>query len=592
HISNEDLREHCDKNYHQILPIIAEKLHQEKAQQEKLKAVKPRLNFEEASWYSESEMPSRRRNLKERLGPMYARTRSESSKPRRGRSKSPREKDPERRTVFKRSEKCVFHRLEDKEKNVTAHSRGSERKSNYSSRRDTESYYQSSRSKETEIAFEKHRHKREYSRRTKAVSESEGSAGGHWKSKSKKQKSSVEDDLSQPWVWFDDLSKESIDSYDDLRKAFMENYLQQKKCIKDPVEIHNIKQRDGESMEEFMRRYKLEYRDVKGAPKCMKISGFMHIITNPELIKLLHDKIPKSMDEMMSVTTRFLRREVADSNREKKKSFPSWKQEARQKKNFKRGNFRNEQRTKRKQDRFTLLTKTPKEILALNKGKFKPPPSMTTSIEKRNASKLCEYHGEVWHTTNECMHLKRQIDKMLKAEKLSHLIMKLKQNHGKDQAKTAKKGEPLWKDKLLAILMVQLWPRITRQRITETFSSESIISFPTLVEEDGTEGLMIIKAEMGGHCVHRIYVDEGSSSEILYQHCFSKFRPKIKNQLIPANTPLVEFSGEIIWPLGQISLLVKIGDEEHSTSAWMNFMVVRSPSPYNGIIGRPWIRNI
>ncbi|GJU42059.1 reverse transcriptase domain-containing protein [Tanacetum coccineum] len=48
-ISDEALREYCDKNYHQILPIIAEKVHQEKVQQEKLKAVKARLNFEETS---------------------------------------------------------------------------------------------------------------------------------------------------------------------------------------------------------------------------------------------------------------------------------------------------------------------------------------------------------------------------------------------------------------------------------------------------------------------------------------------------------------------------------------------------------------
>nr|GEW38884.1 reverse transcriptase domain-containing protein [Tanacetum cinerariifolium] len=54
----------------------------------------------------------------------------------------------------------------------------------------------------------------------------------------------------------------------------------------------------------------------------------------------------------------------------------------------------------------------------------------------------------------------------------------------------------------------------------------------------------------------------------------------------------VGFSGELIWPLGQISLLVKISDGEHSTSAWMNFMVVWSPSPYNGIIGRPRVRKI
>ncbi|GKG10819.1 hypothetical protein Tco_0342219, partial [Tanacetum coccineum] len=55
---------------------------------------------------------------------------------------------------------------------------------------------------------------------------------------------------------------------------------------------------------------------------------------------------------------------------------------------------------------------------------------------------------------------------------------------------------------------------------------------------------------------------------------------------------LVRFSGETIRPMGQISLLVKIGDKDHSTFAWMNFMVVRSLSPYNGIIERPRVRKI
>ncbi|GJW58697.1 hypothetical protein Tco_0105428 [Tanacetum coccineum] len=50
---------------------------------------------------------------------------------------------------------------------------------------------------------------------------------------------------------------------------------------------------------------------------------------------------------------------------------------------------------------------------------------MTTPVEKRNANKFCEFHGEVGHTTDECMHLKRQIEEMLKAVKLSHLIKEL-----------------------------------------------------------------------------------------------------------------------------------------------------------------------
>ncbi|GKA70377.1 hypothetical protein Tco_0776441 [Tanacetum coccineum] len=405
-----------------------------------------------------------------------------------------------------------------------------------------------------------------YSNYTDALSESKDSGGGHWKSRSKKKRSSKEeDDLSQPW----------------------------KKCIKDPIELHNIKQQDGESTEDFVRRYNLESRDIKGAPECMRIFGFVHGITNPELIKRLHDKIKKIVDEMMRVTTSFLKGEVAASNHEQKKSFLPWKQqESSNRQNFKKRGFRNQHRPKRKQDRFTLLIKTPKEIFVLEKGKFKTPPPMTTLVEKQNQAKFCEFHGKVGHTTDECMHLKKQIEEMLRAGKLSYLIKEIKQNSGKEHPKATKKGETFGKDKPFSILMVQPWERVARHKITQSFSPKPEIFFPPLGEDEGIEGPMIIEAEIGGHCIHRMYVDGGSASEILYKHCFSHLHSEFKNQLIPAKTPLIGFSGGIIWPIGQIQLLVKIGDEDHSTLAWMNFVVVRSPSPYNGIIRRPGVRKL
>ncbi|GJZ60903.1 reverse transcriptase domain-containing protein [Tanacetum coccineum] len=320
--SDAALREFCDKNYNQLLPILAKKMHQEKVQQEKLKAVKARLNFEEISQYVESGTPSRSKDIKKRLGPKAVRSVSGSPEPRRGRSESPRKRDPERKMMFKRIKNGVFRRLGDKEKGMSAYSNYSRRQSHYSSRGDTESYYQSSCSRGTELLFKRHHNRRTSSTKGGKLSESEDSAGGHWKSKSKKQKLSIEDDdLSQPWicegtdpftpriryfdlpkrtrmsshvktsdgnedpkdhlkifqaaakverwamptwchmfnsiltgsarVWFDDLPPESIDNYDDLKEAFLENYLQQKKCIKDPVEIHHIKQREGESTEDF-----------------------------------------------------------------------------------------------------------------------------------------------------------------------------------------------------------------------------------------------------------------------------------------------------------------------------------------------------
>nr|GEU48832.1 RNA-directed DNA polymerase, eukaryota [Tanacetum cinerariifolium] len=292
-------------------------------------------------------------------------------------------------------------------------------------------------------------------------------------------------------VWFDDLPLESIDSYDDLKKEFLANFLQQKKCIKYPVEIHHIKQRVGKSIKDFVQRFKTESRHVKGAPECMKISKFMHGITNPEPIKRLHDKIPNSMDEMMRVTKAFLRGEVAASNQVRKKTLPTWKQrEARRKQNFNiRGDFRNQQRSERRRDKFTLLTISPKEILALDKGKFKTPPPMTTLVKKRN-NKFCEFHGEVGHNIDECKHLKRQIEELIKAGKLSHVIKELKQGSEKDQPKAAKKREASEKEKAMEILMVQPWQRVARQRITQSFSPNLEISFLALGEKDEAEGPM------------------------------------------------------------------------------------------------------
>ncbi|GJY38786.1 reverse transcriptase domain-containing protein [Tanacetum coccineum] len=124
-------------------------------------------------------------------------------------------------------------------------------------------------------------------------------------------------------VWFDELPPESIDGYKGLKSAFLAYFMQQKKYVKDPVEIHNIKQRDGETIEDFMERFKVETGRMKGAPECMRISGFMHGVNNPELTKRLNEHVPKTMEEMMTITTAFIRGEAAAAS--KKKGHLSWK---------------------------------------------------------------------------------------------------------------------------------------------------------------------------------------------------------------------------------------------------------------------------
>nr|GEX62400.1 reverse transcriptase domain-containing protein [Tanacetum cinerariifolium] len=190
---------------------------------------------------------------------------------------------------------------------------------------------------------------------------------------------------------------------------------------------------------------------------------------------------------------------------------------------------------------------------------------------------------------DECMQLKKQIEELVRASKLSHLTKEIK--HGGDQLKVGKKETPA-KDKPAIIYMIQSWQRMTRKKVTQSFERVREITFPPLTTSSGAEGPLGIEAEINGHMIHRMCVDGGSSMEILYEHCFNRLRRKVKNQMVLATTSLTGFSGETIWPLVQLRLLVTIGDDNHSTRAWMNFMIARSLSPYNGITRRLGIKEI
>ncbi|GJV97753.1 reverse transcriptase domain-containing protein [Tanacetum coccineum] len=408
--SDEVLRELCDKNYHQLLPLIAEKMQKEKEQQDKLNAVKARLLYgdesgrnprnHEESHYSESKTPTARTEPRRKHGSKHSRSPSPIASVFRRLKRN----RPPLRGPRPRKEGGVFNRLGEKNKAhphvLTAATVPTRREPKCNQGSIITGAHRPKEIADIRIVKTTREERNPFiprirhfdfprTRMPSHVKTYDGSGDPEDHLKLFQSAAKTERWAMPTWchmfnsmltgnarVWFDKLPKESIDSYEDLRAAFRENYLQQTKHIKDPVEIHHIKQRNGESTEDFMERYKAEVLDVEGAPECMKISGFMHGITHPELIKRLYEKIPRSMDEMYRVTTSFLQGEVAAFSHSRKKSPASWRQpEEGNKPNFKKG-FKNKQRSDRKPDRFSLLTKTPKEIFALEKRKFKAPPLM------------------------------------------------------------------------------------------------------------------------------------------------------------------------------------------------------------------------
>nr|GEX00551.1 reverse transcriptase domain-containing protein [Tanacetum cinerariifolium] len=184
-----------------------------------------------------------------------------------------------------------------------------------------------------------------------------------------------------------------------------------KKVRQNPIEIHNINQKDRETIKDFMERFKVETRRMKGAPECMRIFGFMHGVNNPELTKRLNEHVPKTMEEMMITTAAFIRGKAVAAGKKK-----------------------------------------------------------------------VTYHGE--HRTSQSGTLQRR-----------GLTSEVSQ--GKEGGLA---GLPPYKD-------------------TEINSHDQGRKVPSSTTY-------------------------GSSMKVLYEHCFNRLRPKVKNQMVPATTSLTGFSGE------------------------------------------------
>nr|GEV40735.1 DNA-directed DNA polymerase [Tanacetum cinerariifolium] len=65
---------------------------------------------------------------------------------------------------------------------------------------------------------------------------------------------------------------------------------------------------------------------------------------------------------------------------------------------------------------------------------------------------------------------------------------------------------------------------------------------------------VIIEAMIFGRMVRRVYMDSGSSCEIIYEHRFEKLNPTIKATIMDLKTPLVGFSRERSWSIGRTTM--------------------------------------
>nr|XP_043633415.1 uncharacterized protein LOC122604601 [Erigeron canadensis] len=222
-------------------------------------------------------------------------------------------------------------------------------------------------------------------------------------------------------------------------------------------------------------------------------------------------------------------------------------------------------------------------------------PKPRSNMKGRDITKFCEYHGTHGHDTNDCAVLRGRIEEAVKTGKYSGFLKGIRESNqrqykGKQpMALPDAKPEPL--DEPINFIIAEIRHQENRIVTQEAWKSAAI-SFPPIEEKEASEAPIMISAVIGSHPVKRIYLDTGSSCEIMYDHCFQKLKSSLKQLKKDCPSPLTGFSGERSWSTGEITLPCTVGEGQKTRTKILNFVIVKAASPYNVALGRTAMRRL
>ena len=136
------------------------------------------------------------------------------------------------------------------------------------------------------------------------------------------------------------------------------------------------------------------------------------------------------------------------------------------------------------------------------------------------------------------------------------------------------------------VLEVQVVSKLPRLDTTITFSNSDLEGC-----QQPHDDPLVIRAVVANKTIHRVLVDNGSLTDIIFASAFDKMGIG-RERLEQVNTHLRVFSGEKVPPLGSIRLVLTLGDPPSQATTTVRFLIVDAPSAYNVLLGRPSLNAI
>ncbi|XP_072067043.1 uncharacterized protein [Arachis hypogaea] len=402
---------------------------------------------------------------------------------------------------------------------------------------------------------------------------------------------------------------------DTLVKLFEEHFAGSAIYLHDSDYLNTIKQGPNESLKDYMTRFTKVTISIPDLHPEVHLHAIKSGLRPGKFQETIAVAKPKTLAEF----------------REKAKGQIDIK-ELRRARKFDKSHFREEDKSSTTKKSFKLTPRVDsytqfntkrediiKEIL--NSKLIKPPRKAGTYQDAKNVdkSKYCAFHQKHGHNTDDCVVAKDLLERLARQGHLDKYIGGHIQkrgpssttndlsepNRGKEKASSSQYERPRGiincisggyagggysnlarKRSFRAICSVnrpQQDVAITNPQPEVTFTHADFNSNIQNLDDP-----VVVTIQLGDLLVKKVLLDPGSSADVLFYSTFQKMKLS-DNMLQSTGGDLVGFSGERVPILGSVWLQTTLGEHPLSKTNDIQYLVVDCFSPYNLILGRPFL---
>ncbi|KAK3003139.1 hypothetical protein RJ639_018274 [Escallonia herrerae] len=398
-------------------------------------------------------------------------------------------------------------------------------------------------------------------------------------------------------AWFKSLQPRSIYSFGQLSDLFQKHFVSSRSRRKNSASLLNIVQEKNESLACFLGRFNTATLEIDNLDESVKYTAFLRGLRPTSKFAFSVNKSPPEYLE----THRGWRGEGKEEQKKRSRELtpPQGEKPTKRSKTVRLENL-------------TPLNAKPSQILhEIKKNKaLQWPDKLKSRPNKRNKDLWCHFHNDHGHTTDNCESLKRAIEALIKRGQLRKFVAP-KEDRQQTPPAMEEREDREENAGIINTISGGLAAGGSSGRARKAYAREVYITSQppdkksktvpvaaiTFSDEDSKDiqtphdDPLVITVRAGNFDVKRVLIDNGSSAEILFFDAFKKMNIPT-DRLRKMDTPLYGFSNHPVAAEGIIALPVAIGTPPAQANFILDFVVVKVPSAYNAILGRPALNQL